>query len=256
MAELLKRKLLPVLAALLCGLVLVAAALRGDLPLTGLAPLCAALLFLRFSKRAGATSLFADGLLTVFGLSLACLPIVALRWLASLEHWDRTPHFDLAQLERSRARLPQAGPFQLDGAIYFAHKERRYTRDYGWVEPIYSRRHPHFPGAISRKLQPGPPVPPFFVQLDQSRLDRLAHRLLPPPPPPEEIRYQVCFRQSPDGWLLEEPGNLYVVPCLERAMRLSLVGLALFSLGLGLLLANLGRQRRQLAHLSRWDRPL
>lgn len=262
MARFLKRRLNLILLAFACGAVLVAWVLRGDLSPAWLGPSLLILLALRYAYRGRAASLFADGLLTVFGLALACLPVLGLQWLASQENVERTPHFDLSQLESGQARLPRYRKFQLDGAVYFAHKERVYTKNYGWVEPIYSRLHPRFPG--QHGVAHGTPLfpvsepsssPSFFIQLDHGSLERLAHRYLPPPPG-DEIRYQVCLRQSREGWLQEMPGDLYVLPCQPRAQWLSLSGAALFTLGLSLLIANLGSQHRARTQISRWDRPL
>ena len=275
MARFLKRRLTLILLAFACGAVLVACVLRGDLPPGLLAPAVLGLLVLRYAYRGRTASLFADGLLTLFGLALACLPVLGLQWLASQENIERTPHFDLSRLESGQARLPRYRKFQLDGAVYFAHKERVYTKNYGWVEPIYSRLHPRFPGNHGTGRGTPPPLPQqvcfsilgkvpvsepasspsFFIQLDHGPLERLAHRYLPPPPG-DEIRYQVCLRQSREGWLQEMPGDLYVLPCQPRAQTLSLRGAALFAIGLSLLIANLGSQHRARTQISRWDRPL
>jgi hypothetical protein len=275
MARFLQWKLTLILLAFACGAVLVACVLRGDLPPAFLGPAVLSLLALRYKHRGSAASLFADGLLTSFGLSLACLPVLGLQWLASQENIERTPHFDLSQLESSQARLPPYRKFQLDGAVYFAYRERVYTKNYGWVVTIYSRLHPRFPGHHRLNRGTPPPLPQavcfsilgktpvsdrasspsFFVQLDHCSLERLAHRYLPPPAG-DEIRYQVCLRQSREGWLQEMPGDLYVLPCQQRAQTLSLSGAALFALGLSLLIANLGSQHRARTHISRWDRPL
>lgn len=183
----------------------------------------------------------------VLGLSLSCLAVFGLAFLGRHEGRE-TRRFDLSRLEQLSRPLPDFQKFQLCGCVYFSARERVYTRDYGWVQPIYSRRHPRFPG------NHGPDQPPsFFLTLDQDHLDRLAHRFLPPNPS-DGIRDNLYVRQISTGFLQEQPGDLLVLPCSERARTLALGGAALFALGLCLLVANLGRQHRARHQTGRWNR--
>ncbi|MBX3171772.1 MAG: hypothetical protein KF760_30455 [Candidatus Eremiobacteraeota bacterium] len=245
--EVLKRKVLPILLAWLCGAALVAAVLAGKLPWLVIAPLVLAAPTWRRLRPHSAGSLFADGLLMLLGLSISCLAVFGLGFLAGQEG-PAGRCFDLARLEQFSQPLPDFHKFQLCGSVYFSAQEKVHTRDYGWVQPIYSRRHPRFPG------NHGPDQPPsFFLTLDHDPLERLAHRFLPPAPL-DGIRDNVYVRQIHTGFLQEQPGDLLVLPCLERAQALALGGGALFALSLSLLVANLGRQHRARYQISRWDR--
>ena len=241
------RKVVTILGAGLLGACLVAAVLAGYLSCLWLLPIGVATPIWRLYRR---SSLFADTLLVVFGLALACLPISGLAWLSRLEAHNSARCFDLARLEQLSQPLPALGKFQLCGSVYLAARERVYTRDYGWVQPIYSRRHPRFPG------NHGPDQPPsFFLTLERDRLDRLVQRFLPPQPQ-EGIRDQLFVRQLRTGFFQEQPSDLLVLPCVQRAGAVCLTGLALLTLGLSMLIANLGQQYRAIYHVSRWDRPL
>lgn len=243
-------KLLPIVLAGLLAAMLVAATLAGKLSCSWLVPLALAALVWRLARPRSNSSLFADSLLTIFGLALACLPVLGLAFLARQENHENCRRFDLSGLEQMSRPLPHFRKFQLCGSVYISAKERIYTRDYGWVQPIYSRRHPRFPG------NRGPDQPPsFFLQLDRDHLDRLAHRFLPPAPQ-DGIRDFIYVRQTRTGFLQEQPGDLLVLPCLARARMLALCGTALFTLGLALLISNLGGQHRARYLKSRWDRPI
>ena len=242
--EILRGRALPIATAGLLATTLVAALLADRLSWFWLAVLGAGALGWRISRR----SLFADGLLTFFGLALACLPVVGLNYLARQEEKKDSSRYDLSRLEKSHVPVVLPGEFQLCGGLYLPAKERVYTRDYGWLQPIYSRLHPRFPG------NRGPNQPPtFYMELDRDHLERLAHRFLPPAPQ-AELRDQLLVRQTRTGFLQEQPGHLLVLPCQARAQALALAGIALFAVGLSLLVANLGHQQRARHKISRWDR--
>ena len=239
-----RRRLFSLLVAGLAAAILVASVLADKLCWSGLAFLAAAALVWRITKK----SLFADGLLTFLGLALACLPVVGLKYLARQEARESGARYDLSRLERSSAPVALPGRFQLCGSVYLSSKERTYTRDYGWIQPVYSRLHPRFPG------NQGPDqAPAFYLTLDRDHLDRLAHRFLPPPTR-EGIRDGIFVRQTRTGFLQEQPGDLLVLPCQARAEALALTGAALFAVGLSFLVANLGQQHRARHQVSRWDR--
>lgn len=242
--EILKRKVLPVAAAGLLAMTLVAAALADKFSWTWLLILTAGALGWRTARK----SLFAYGLLASFGLALACLPVLGLSYLAHQERGGSWPCYDLSQLERLSGPVALSGKFQLSGSVYFSARDRVYTKNYGWVQPIYSRKHPRFPG------NHGPDQPAaFYLMLDRDHLDRLAHRFLPPLAQ-EGIRDHVFVRQTRTGFLQEQPGDLLVLPCVARAGALAFAGAALFGSGLALLVSSLGQQHRARYQISQWDR--
>lgn len=219
------------------------------MPPLGLAFLTAASLLWRILRPGSTSSLFADALLVVFGLALSTSSVAGLMLLEGYESRRdlATPAYDLSELERKDGKIFGFSKIQLAGGVFIDFNARRNTRDYGWVVPLYSRTHPHFPG------NKGPDTPPsFFLQLTARRPQILSYFSAPLQ---SEVRYDLYVRQARSGFLVEEPSDLLVQPNLAASEWVALSGAGLFSLGLGLLISNLGAQSRT-RRPSRWERPL
>jgi len=243
------RKLMPISLAFLAGALLVGGFLSGALPPLGLAVIAVAALLWRLFRPGSTSSLFADSLLVVFGLALSTVSVAGLMLMAHYEGLRNlaTPCYDLSELEKHDGRISSFSKIRLAGGVFIDLKARRHTRDYGWVVPIYSRTHPSFPG------HRGPSTPPsFFLALTAPRLQIFSYFS---PPAESEVRYDLYVRQGRSGFLMEEPSDLLVQPNLESSEWVALTGSALFSLGLCLLISNLGAQSRG-RRPSRWERPL